>query len=144
MLRELLLAAIAASYCFQSGSAQHENFGERVEHIVAYMTDKGEKCIGPVLDGEEPFTACRGDADTISLTISANLPVRDGDGLVVGTCPAMLTATKVPGFSAVKMAPGLATCPGRTIASGEYAQIFVRILLKLGDWVVRMEQPPAR
>jgi hypothetical protein len=141
MFRMLLLSALAASYCCQSGRAQEESFGERVEHIVAYMTDKAEKCIAPALDGEEPFTACRGDADTISLTISANLPVRDGDGGVVGTCPAMLTATKVPGFSAVKMAPGLATCPGRTIASGEYAQIFVRILMKLGDWVVRMEQP---
>src|SRR6266850_918178 len=133
MLRKLLLSAIAASYCFQSGRAQDETFGERVEHIVAYMTDRAEKCIGPALEGEEPFTACREDADTISLTISASLPVRDNDGLVVGTCPAMLTATKVPGFSAVKMAPGLATCPGKTIASGEYAQIFVRILLKLGD-----------
>ena len=140
MLRKLLLAAIAASYCFQGGRAQYENFGERVEHIVAYMTDKAEKCIGPPLEGEQPFKACRGDADTISLTISANLPVRDSDGLVVGTCPATLTATKVPGFSAVKD-PGIAKCPENTIASGEYAQIFVRILLKLGDWVVRMEQP---
>jgi hypothetical protein len=139
MLQKLLFAAIAASYCLQSGRAQDENFGERIEHIVAYMTDKAEKCIDPALEGEEPIKACRGDADTISLTISASLPVRDSDGIVVGTCPAMLTAIKV-GFSAVKMAPGLATCPGKTIASGEYAQIFVRILLKLGDWVVRMEQ----
>jgi hypothetical protein len=141
MLRRLLVAAIVASCCVRSGSAQEENFAERVEHIVAYMTDKGEKCIGPALEGEEPFQVCLGAADTISLLISANLPVRDNDGLVVGTCPAMLTATKAPGFSAVKMAPGLATCPGKTIASGEYAQIFVRILVKLGDWVVRMEQP---
>ena len=141
MLRQLILAAIAGSYCLQSGSAQNASFGERVEHIVAYMTDKAEKCIGPTLEGEEPFNVCRGDVDTISLTISASLPVRDSDGLVVGTCPAMLTATKVPGYSAVKLAPGLTTCPGKTIASGEYAQIFVRILLKVGDWVVRMEQP---
>jgi hypothetical protein len=105
------------------------------------MFDKAEQCISPALEGEEPFKVCRGDADTISLTISAALPVRDKDGLVVRTCPAMLTATKVPGFSAVKLAPGLATCPGSTIASGEYSQIFVRILLKLGDWVVRIEQP---
>ena len=62
MLRQLLLAAIATSYCLQGGSAQDENFGERVEHIVSYMTDKGEKCIDPALEGEEPFTACRGDA----------------------------------------------------------------------------------
>jgi hypothetical protein len=67
--------------------------------------------------------------------------VRDSDGRVVGTCPATLTATQVPGFSAVKMDPGIAKCPEKTIASGEYAQIFVRILLKLADWVVRMEQP---
>jgi len=139
MRQKLLLATMAASYCFQGGSAQ--DFGERVEDIVAYMTHKAEKCIGPTLDGEEPFKVCRGEVDTISLTISASLPVRDNDGLVVGTCPAMLTATNVPGFSAVKLAPGLATCPGKTIASGEYAQIFVRILLKLGDWVLRMEQP---
>jgi hypothetical protein len=141
MLRKLILAAIAGSYCLQSGSAQDDSFGERVEHIVSYMTDKAEKCIGPALDGEAPFKVCRGDPDTIALTISANLPVRDSNGLVVGTCPAMLTATKVPGYSAVKLAPGLATCPSKTIASGEYAQIFVRILLKLGDWVVWMEQP---
>lgn len=141
MFRKLILAAIVGSYCFQSGSAQDESFGERVEHIVAYMTDKAKKCIGPELDGEEPFNVCRDDADTIALTISASLPVRDGNGLVVGTCPAMLTATKVPGYSAVKLAPGLTTCPGKTIASGEYAQIFVRILLKVGDWVVRVEQP---
>ena len=141
MLRKLILAAIAGSYCLQSGSAQDESFGERVEHIVAYMTDRAEKCIGPELEGEEPVKVCKGDADTIALTISTSLPVRDGNGLVVGTCPAMLTATKVPGYSAVKLAPGLATCPGKTIASGEYAQIFVRILLKVGDWVVRMEQP---
>ena len=141
MLRKLILAAIAGSYCVQSGRAQDESFGERVEHIVAYMTDKAEKCIGPALEGEQPLQACRGDADTISLTIATSLPVRDSVGLVVGTCPAMLTATKVPGYSAVKMEPGLATCPEKTIASGEFAQIFVRILLKLGDWVVRMEQP---
>src|SRR6266516_4768488 len=118
MLRKVLLAAIAASCCFQSGSAQQENFAERVEHIVAYMTEKAEDCIGPALEDEQPFTACRGDAGTISLTVSTSLPVRDGNGLVVGTCPATLTATKVPGYSAVKMDPGLATCPEKTIASG--------------------------
>ena len=141
MRRKLILAAIAGSYCLQSGSAQDESFGERVEHIVAYMTDRAEKCIGPELEGEEPVKVCKGDADTIAITISTSLPVRDVNGLIVGTCPAMLTATKVPGYSAVKLAPGLATCPGKTIASGDYAQIFVRILLKVGDWVVRMEQP---
>ena len=141
MLRKLMVAIFAVNYCFQSGNAQDESFAERVEHIVAYMNDKGEECIGPALEEEEPFKVCRGDAGAIALTISARLPVRDGNGLVVGTCPAVLTATKVLGFSAVKLAPGLATCPGKTIASGEYAQIFVRILLKLGDWVVQMEQP---
>ena len=70
MLRKFLLAAIAASYCFQSGSAQHETFGERVEHIVAYMIDKAEECIGPALEGEQPFKACRGDAGTISLVLA--------------------------------------------------------------------------
>ena len=54
MLRQLLLAAIGASYCLQGGSAQDENFGERVEHIVAYMTDKAENCIGPALEGGSP------------------------------------------------------------------------------------------
>ena len=43
MFRMLLLSALAASYCCQSGRAQDESFGERVEHIVAYMTDKAEK-----------------------------------------------------------------------------------------------------
>jgi len=70
MLRTLILAAIAGSCCLQSGSAQDENFGERVEHIVAYMTDKAEKCIGPELEGEEPVKVCKGDADTIAITIS--------------------------------------------------------------------------
>src|SRR5436309_10983936 len=68
MRQKLLLATMAASYCFQGGSAQ--DFGERVEDIVAYMTHKAEKCIGPTLDGEEPFKVCRGEVDTISLTIS--------------------------------------------------------------------------
>ena len=141
MLRRRLLVVVAASICFESANAQEESFSEKVEHIVAYMTDKAEKCIGPALEGEETFNVCRGEVDTISLTISASLPVRGSDGLVVRTCPAMLTATKVRGFSAVKLAPGRATCPAKTIASGEYEQVFVRILLKLGDWVVRMEQP---
>jgi hypothetical protein len=140
VLRRLFLAPIAASIFFEIANAQEESFSERVEHIVAYMTDKAEKCIGPTLEGEEPFNVCRGDVDTISLTISASLPVRDSDGLVVGTCPAMLTVTKAAGFSAAKLAPGRATCPAKAIASGEYEQIFVRILLKLGDWVVHMER----
>ena len=103
MVRKLLLATVAASCCLQSGSAQEENFAQRVEHIIAYMTAKAEQCIGPAFEGEPAFEACRGNADTTSLTIATSLPVRDGDGRVVGTCPATLTATIVAGFSAVKI-----------------------------------------
>jgi hypothetical protein len=141
MVRKLLFAAIAATFCVQSGISQEQNFAQRIEHIVGYMTAKAKQCLGPALEGEQPFEACLGDKDAISLTISTSLPVRDGDGRVVGTCPATLTATMIIGFSAVKMDPGVAKCPEKTIASGEFAQIFVRILLKLGEWVEREERP---
>jgi hypothetical protein len=143
MLRSTVLAGIGACLWLTniSAHAQPQDIAASVERTVAYLAKKGEDCAEPALDGVQPFRACRGEAGTVALIIATELPVRDDDGRIVGSCFATLTATSVTGFSAVKMDPQLAACPQPTIASGEFARIFIRILLRLGDWVVRMEKP---
>jgi hypothetical protein len=141
MFGKIIITVIATGACLASASAQPPDFPERVERIIAYMAQKGKDCLDPPLESVPAFKACAGESGTVSLTISTELPIRDDDGRVVSTCPATLTATKVPGFSALKMDAGLANCPEKIVATGEFAGIFMRTLLLLSDWVVRMEKP---
>jgi hypothetical protein len=138
--RMFLIAAVAATYS-HAAFAQHGDFTPKVQLILDYLKDSGDTCISPAIPGEQPFNACREDTGSIALTIVTGLPVRDGDGRVIDTCSAKLTATIVPGLQSVKMEVSAGKCPEKTRKSGEFSRIFVGVILELAEWVQKKGKP---
>jgi hypothetical protein len=134
------IAAAGAIYC-QAGYAQHGDFAPKVQLILDYLRDSGEPCVSPEISGVRPFKACREGADDTVLTIVARLPVRDDDGHVIDGCSAKLIATRVPDFRSVNMEVSAPECSAKTLRSGEFSAIFVRIILELAEWVQKKEKP---
>jgi hypothetical protein len=139
-IRRFLIAAVTASFS-QAAFAQHGDFAPKVQLILEYLKDSGETCISPAIPAERPFKACREGAETVALTVVTDVPVRDDEGRVIDTCSARLTATQVPGFSAVKMEVSARECPQKTLNAGEFSRIFVGIILKLAEWVQKKSNP---
>jgi hypothetical protein len=138
--RMFLIAAVAAIYS-HTAFAQHGDFAPKMQLILDYLKDSGETCISPTIPGEQPFKACREGTGSIALTIVTGLPVRDDDGRVIDTCSAKLTSTIVPGFQSVKMEVSAEECPEKTRKSGEFARIFVGVILELAEWVQKKGKP---
>jgi hypothetical protein len=133
-----LVGAIVASFN-QAASAQHGDFAPKVQMILDYLKDSGETCISPDLPGVQSFKACREGAEPVALTVVTDVPVRDDAGRVVDTCSARLTATRVPGYEAVKMEVGAGECLQK--ASGEFSRTFAGIILELAEWVQKKAKP---
>jgi hypothetical protein len=137
----MLLAAVAGAIHCQPALAQNGDFAPKVQLILDYLKDSAESCVSPEISGLRPFKACREGTDNVVLTIVTQLPVRDDDGHVVDTCSARLIATRVPDFRAVKMDVSAPGCPAKTMQSGEFSSIFVRVVLRLAEWVQKNEKP---
>ena len=133
-IRRFLMAAVTASFN-QAALAQHGDFAPKVQLILDYLKDSGETCISPAIPGERSFKACREGSESVALTVVTEVPVRDDEGRIIDTCSAMLTATQVLGFPAVKLEVSARECPQKTLKGGEFSRIFVGIILGLAEWV---------
>jgi hypothetical protein len=97
------IAPIAALVAItQAVFAQHGDFAPKVQLIMDYLKNTGDGCVSPAIAGERPFNACLEGADPVALTIATRIPVRGSDGRVIDTCPAKLTAVRVPDLLSVR------------------------------------------
>jgi hypothetical protein len=133
--------AAAVATVNQAVLAQHEDFAPKVQLILDYLRESGEACVSPAIPGVRSFKACREDVEPVALTVVTDVPVRDDSGRIVGTCSSMLTATRVPGFAAVKMEVRADECLQQALKSGEFSRIFVGIIVELAEWVQKKEKP---
>jgi hypothetical protein len=134
-----LIAALAATA--QAVFAQRGDFAPKVQVIIDYLKNAGDGCVSPAFPGERSFKACREGSDPVSLTIATRIPVRDGNGRVIDTCPAKLTAVQVPGLLSVRFDVAAVECPESTLKSGEFTAIFAGLILELAEWVQTKEKP---
>ena len=136
------IAPIAALVAItQAVFAQHGDFAPKVQLIMDYLKNTGDGCVSPVIAGERPFKACLEGADPVALTIATRIAVRGSDGRVIDTCPAKLTAVRVPDSLSVRFDVAAGECPESTLKSGEFTAIFAGLILELAEWVQKKEKP---
>jgi len=133
------LAALAA--ITQAALAQHSDFTPKVQLIMDYLKNTGDGCVSPAIAGERPFQACLEGADPVALTIATTIPVRGSNGSVIDTCPAKLTAVRVPESLSVRFDVAAMECPESALKSGEFTAIFAGLILELAEWVEKKEKP---
>jgi hypothetical protein len=121
--------------------AQHGDFAPKVQLIIDYLKSTGDGCVSPAIAGERPFKACREGADPVALAIATGIPVRNSNGRVIDTCPAKLTAVRVPGSLSVRFDVAAAECPESTLKSGEFTVIFAGLIIELAEWVQKKQKP---
>ena len=141
MLRTQIVLIAALAAMSHAAVAQSGDFAPKVQVIIDDLENTGDGCVSPALARGWPLKACREGTDPVALTIATRLPVRDDNGRVIDTCPAKLTATKVPGLLSVKFDVAAGECPERTLKTGEFTSIFAGLILELADWVQKKEKP---
>jgi hypothetical protein len=77
-----VIAAVVAGFN-QAACAQHGDFAPKVQMILDYLKDSGERCISQDIPGTRSLKACREGAEPVMLTV-----VRMSQGLLrVLGCP---------------------------------------------------------